>query len=85
MVYHADSNPAPYPPPVPAPSLLCEHDVIVPVYLRVRVSAEDDLHAEMRAIEAIRSIDSIPLPGGTAHLLSIISPIVNHPNLPPPA
>ena len=86
MVFPADSTPPNGQPPPPAPSpVLRAHDVIVPCYLRLHVMAEDDLHAEVAAVEMIRRIGPIPVPGGAAHVLSIISPIVNHPNLPPPA
>jgi len=73
--------PSPQPAPVAGPPV---HDVIVPVYLRLRVSAEDDLAAEVAAVESIRRLGAIAIPGGgSACVLSVISPIVNHPNLPP--
>ena len=82
MVFPSDPTPPNGHHHSPAP-VLRSHDVIVPVYLRVHVNAEDELHAEVAAVEMIRRIGPIPIPGGSAHVLSIISPIVNHPKLPP--
>ncbi len=67
----------------PAPSLLASglktFEVLVPVYLKVAVVAEDDLAAEMLALDAVRSLADRQLEVGSATVgfKTLISAVVN--------
>lgn len=51
------------------------HDVVVPVFLKVRVMADGDLHAESRAVEALRSMGEIRVSYGIISLGSVLCPL----------
>ena len=54
-----------------------EHHVMVPVFLRVRLMAQCDVEAEVKAVEAARTIGTVGAPDGSwvASIHSIIAPI----------
>ena len=62
----------------PAPPALTRHEIVVPVFLKVSLTSEDELAAEVHAIEAVRSMGIFSNPeahgGLTVKVHSIISP-----------
>ena len=62
------------PPPLPevVPRL---HRVTVPVFLTVLLTADDDLHAEVLAAEAVRALPPLRHPTATITFASLIAPI----------
>lgn len=63
-----DGNPPSHPPKKPlAPPALkeiapSEHEVLVPCFVKIRLKADDELHAEVLAQNAIRKIGTINVP-----------------------
>jgi hypothetical protein len=58
------------------------HTVLVPVFLRVRLPAEDDLQAEVEAVDAVRALAACHIPGKQAviQVASVIHPISERPH-----
>lgn len=61
--------------PVSEPRMV---EVVVPVFLKVMVLADDELQAEVRAVEAVRAMPKFTLPEGNAiiEMQAFISPTV---------
>jgi hypothetical protein len=73
-------NPPPSPQHQPDPAPAGTYEVIVPVFLKVRLTAPDDLAAECMAIDHARKMGTCTIPhaSGTVHISiqSIIRPVV---------
>ena len=54
-----------------------EFCIVVPVFLRVKVRAEDDLQAECKAVELVRSMGEYLEGASSIKVLSIIAPAIN--------
>lgn len=52
------------------------HCVTLPVFVKVYLSAEDDMQAECLAVEAVRGLSEIVENGSTFGFSSILGPIV---------
>lgn len=55
-------------------------EVVLPVFVKVRLLAEDDLEAEVlsgKVVTAMRQMGPVPLPGGASvHVQAVIGPVV---------
>jgi hypothetical protein len=65
--------------PTPQPSLkevpTVMHDVMVPVFIKVSLPADDACQAECLAVERVREIGSFVREGVTFQMASVIAPI----------
>ena len=78
---HGDFSPnsqSPVPTPTSTTPALSRYEIVVPVFLKVSLTSEDELAAEVHAIEAVRSMGIFSNPdahgGLTVKVHSIISP-----------
>jgi hypothetical protein len=51
------------------------YEIVVPVFLKVKVPADDEFQAEMKAVEACRALGAYVTPQAVISFAGIISPV----------